>query len=245
MQRGIFAVLKPVGITSADATKRIRKVLTNGAGKNGRGKAKTPKLKVGHGGTLDRGASGVLVVAIGEDCKILQSFLRCDKCYECVGRLGEATDTYDKDGKVVQKAPWKHIEQSVVSEVLAKHFSGEIIQKPPVYSAIKYGGERASDLARKGIAFTPTPRKITIHSIALMEFKPPFFKLAVHCSSGTYVRSIIHDLGQCLGSAAHVRELCRTKQGPFTLNNALLEKCWTVEHIQIAIRKSSASSIIS
>ena len=242
MQRGIFAVLKPVGITSADATKRIKKVLTNGAGKSGRGKGKTPKLRVGHGGTLDKGASGVLVIAFGEDCKNLQSFLSCDKCYECVGKFGEATDTYDKDGEVVQEAPWKHIEKSVVSEVLVKHFSGEIIQKPPVYSAIKYGGERASDLARKGIAFTPMPRKITIHSIALMEFKPPFFKLAVNCSSGTYIRSIVHDLGQCLGSAAHVRQLCRTKQGPFTLSNALLEKRWTVENIQSAIEKFSTSS---
>jgi tRNA pseudouridine55 synthase len=243
MQRGIFAVLKPVGVTSADVTKRIKDVLTNGAGRRHQGAAKTPKLKVGHGGTLDRGATGVLVIALGRDCKNLTTFLNSDKCYECVGRLGVATDTYDKSGEVVQTTPWKHIERSAVSETLAEHFSGEIVQQPPVYSALKYRGRRLSDLARKGIIFTPTPRRVTIHSIALMEFEPPFFKLAVQCSSGTYIRSIVHDLGQCLGSTAHVTELCRTKHGPFTLSDVLSENHWTLDNIHSAIKYSESTII--
>lgn len=239
MQRGVFAVVKPVGITSAGVTNRIKTIIREKTRKSEQG---FHKLKVGHGGTLDKGASGVLVVAIGEDCKKLATFLKSDKYYECVGKLGEARDSYDMDGRIVQESDWKHIALSDVSKVISDHFCGEITQTPPIYSALKYGGKRASDLARKGIVFTPTPRKVTVHSITLLEFQPPFFKTAVHCSSGTYIRSIVHDLGQHLGSAAYVRELCRTKQGPFTLNHALAEKDWTFDNIFRAIENFNFSA---
>lgn len=234
MNRGLFAVVKPVGITSAAVTNRIKTVLTR---KNKLGSP--PRVKVGHGGTLDKAASGVLVIAVGQDCKKLETFLKCDKYYECVGKLGEATDSYDLSGRIVETADWKHIEEPDMSKMLGDHFCGEIVQVPPSYSAIKYGGKRASDLAREGIAFNLSPRKVTVHSITLIEFQPPFFKLRIHCSSGTYIRTIIHDLGKHLGSAAYVRELCRMRQGLFTLNHALPEENWTFDDIQRSIEKSS------
>lgn len=234
MNRGIFAVLKPVGITSAGVTNRIKRIITS------KSELGSPhKVKVGHGGTLDKDASGVLVIAIGQDCKKLLHYLKCDKCYECVGKLGEATDSFDVSGQIVEEADWKHIELSDISKALRDHFCGEIVQLPPTYSAIKHGGKRVSDMAREGITVTLSPRKVAVHSISLMDFQPPFFKIHVHCSSGTYIRTIVHDLGKRLGSAAYVRELCRTKQGPFTLKHALPEKDWTFDGIQKSIEISS------
>lgn len=239
MKRGIFAVVKPVGITSAAVINRIKTVLLDEAGKSG--PRTNIQLKVGHGGTLDRAASGVLVVAIGNDCKQLCKFLTSDKSYECVGKLGEATDTWDMDidSTVVQKAPWKHIQQAHISDVLQNHFLGEIYQIPPKYSALKLNGRRASDLAREGIDFTLQPRRITVHSIQLIKFQPPYFTLTVHCTSGTYIRSIVHELGQHLGSTACVNKLCRTRQGVFTLNHALHLQDWTYEKIKNSIENSS------
>ena len=237
-RRGIFAVVKPVGITSAGVTSRIKALLVEEARKSDP-VARKLEVKVGHGGTLDRGATGVLVVAIGEDCKKLSTLLNsCDKCYECVGKLGEATDTWDKDGRVIKRAAWEHIKESQISRILTDYFTGEIFQTPPIYSALKYRGKRLSDWAEEGIIVTPKARKITIHSIRLISFQPPFFKITVSCSSGTYIRGIVHELGRNLESAAHVTELCRTKQGSFSLNNALAEHDWTFNNINRLIKFS-------
>ena len=238
MQGGIFAVVKPVGITSAKVTNRIKAVLREVARKRSPEVA-GERIKVGHGGTLDSEASGVLVIGVGEGCKQLESFLSCDKCYECVGKLGEATDTFDSDGSLVEAAPWDHVTESDLSEALRERFSGTISQTPPVYSAIKHEGKRLSDLARKGVVFSPAPREVTVHSIGLMKFQPPYFKISIHCSSGTYVRSIVHDLGQSVGSAAYVSELCRTRQGQFTLSDALPESEWTYDSICRLVAKDS------
>ena len=240
MQRGMFAVVKPAGITSAGVINKIKTVLRKGVQKSGAnvaGKQGSPRIKVGHGGTLDKRATGVFVIGLGEDCKKLDTFLRSDKCYECVGELGKATDSYDMDGTVVQEASWNHVAPSDMTDALASHFCGEISQTPPTFSALKYRGKRSSDLARKGIIITHQPRLVTVYSITLTYCQLPLFKLAVHCSSGTYIRSIVHDLGQRLGSAAHVRELCRTRQGPLSLDSALSEKDWTFENIQRSIEK--------
>ena len=234
MKRGIFAVAKPVGITSAQITNRIKAVLlkealraTPEAGK----RRSFPKIKVGHGGTLDRGASGVLVIGVGEDCRRLSAFLGSDKHYECSGKLGEATDTFDMDGKVVQETEWKHITATDLSDSLGAKFTGKISQTPPVYSALKHKGKRSSDLARKGVVIAPPQREVTVYSAKVIEFQPPYFTVSVHCSSGTYIRSIVHDLGQSVGSSAHVSKLCRTKQGPFGLSQALPEREWTYGNI--------------
>ena len=224
--RGIFAVVKPVGLTSAAVTNRIKAVLRNRAG---------IQIKVGHGGTLDKSARGVLVIGLGKDCKQLTKALDENKYYECVGELGIATDSYDAEGEVVQRAPWHHVRRSDLEGVLTAHFTGEITQSPPTYSALKWKGTRLSDLARRGVYITPKPRQVIIHSISLLDFQPPLFTISVTCSSGTYIRSIVHDIGQHLGSVAHVKALCRTRQGDFTLEHALEEKEWTYENIQDAI----------
>lgn len=240
MYRGTFAVLKPVGITSAEATNRIKAVIVDGVRENYPATTRNQRqVKVGHGGTLDKRASGVLVVGIGDDCRKLTAFLKSEKWYECVGKLGEATDSRDGDGKVVEKVPWEHIKESDISKALIDNFTGEVCQIPPAYSAIKCGGKRSSDLARRGVVFTPPSRKITVYDIKLMKFQPPFFKIYVHCSSGTYIRSIVHDLGHCLKSAAHVTELCRTRQGAYSLDTALPRHNWTFENIRRFIQNTS------
>ena len=231
-------MLKPAGVTSADVTNRLKAVIVEGARKKCPG-VTIKQIKVGHGGTLDKAASGVLVVGVGEDCKKLSTFLKSEKLYECVGKLGEATDTRDVEGKVVEKASWEHVKEADIVKALKEHFCGEISQIPPVYSALKRGRKRASDLAREGVVFIPAPRKVTIYSIKLMKFQPPFFKISVHCSSGTYIRSIVHDLGQHLDTAAHVTELCRTRQASFSLDSALSEHDWTFQNILRFIESTS------
>lgn len=226
--RGIFAVVKPVGLTSAAVTIRIKTVLTNRTGF---------PVKVGHGGTLDKSARGVLVIGLGKDCKKLTKAIGEDKSYECTGELGTATDSYDAEGKVVHWASWQHVRRSDLEKVLTTHFSGVITQTPPTYSALKWKGKRLSDLARRGVLIAAKPRQVTIHSISLLDFQPPLFTISVTSSSGTYIRSIVHDIGQRLASAAYVKALCRTRQGSFTLEHALEEKEWTYENIQDAIER--------
>ena len=234
-------MVKPAGITSATVTNRIKAILLKQAIKvlPEAGRKRNPRVKVGHGGTLDKGASGVLVIGVGEDCKRLSAFLGSDKCYECVGKLGEATDTWDMDGRLIEEAQWEHVTAADLSETLRDRLSGKISQALPLYSALKHKGKRSSDLARKGIIFSPAQREVTVYSTSLMEFHPPYFKISVHCSSGTYIRSIVHDLGQSVGSAAYVSELCRTKQGPFTLDHALPESEWSYSNICKAIEKAN------
>ena len=235
MHRGIFAVVKPVGITSAAVTNRIKAVLEREALERSPDAARrrdVRRIKVGHGGTLDKGASGVLVIGLGEDCKKLSHFLGSDKHYDCIGKLGVATDTYDSSGKIVREATWDHVTEAHLSQALKERFSGNIVQTPPVYSAIKHRGNRSSDLARRGIVFAPSAREVTVYSARLVKFQSPYFEMSIHCSSGTYIRSIVHDLGEFVGSVACVSELCRTKQGQFSLNHALPETQWTYSNIR-------------
>ena len=232
ISRGIFAVYKPAGVTSAAVTNRIKRILLQQSDHKG-------KLKVGHGGTLDRQAEGVLVIGIGEDCKKLQQFLHGEKSYESVGELGKATDTLDNDNSsIVEEKAYDHIMRDDLERVV-ESFRGEMIQTPPVYSALKLDGRRLSDWAREGIIIPPKPRHISIHSISLVEFYPPHFKIRVCCSAGTYIRSLIHEVGLELGTVAHTVHLCRTGQGPFTLKNALQESQWNVKDIQGAIQTTT------
>ena len=208
MIRGVFSVYKPRGLTSADVTNRIKKILIDGVAMGDRRKAP----KVGHGGTLDRSAEGVLVIGIGEDCKRLVRFLVGSKWYEVTGEFGKATDTYDSEGVVTSSKPFNHIVPHNLQAIL-RSFEGQILQTPPRYSALKKNGRRLSDLARQGTLVDVEPRPVVIHSIALQSLVLPHFTLRVHCSSGTYIRSLVHDIGMKAGSVAHVRELCRTRQG--------------------------------
>ena len=202
-------------------------------------------LKVGHGGTLDKSAEGVLVIGIGEDCKKLTTFLHnVDKGYTVTGKLGVATDTLDGSGKVTEEKPWDHVTKQDVEKVLAD-FRGEVTQVPPLYSALKFAGKRFSDRAREASAqgevceATPEPRKVTIHSLTLTDFNAPHFTIEVLCGSGTYMRSLVRDIGTKLGTVAHTEHLCRTQHGPFSLDDALPQSKWTVADIETAIGRTS------
>ena len=206
----------------------------------------SPWLKVGHGGTLDKSAEGVLVVGIGDDCKKLSTYLHSvDKSYTVTGRLGIATDTLDGSGEVTEERSCDHVMKEDLAKTLVD-FEGEISQVPPLYSALKHGGKRFSDRAREAAGqgascdITPEPRQVTIHSIRLTEFNSPHFTIEVSCGSGTYMRSLIRDIGSKLGTVAHTEHLVRTQHGPFCLEDALPESKWTLSDISSAIERCSS-----
>lgn len=186
------------------------------------------------------------MVGIGEDCKKLSTFLHnVNKGYTVTGKLGVATDTLDGTGDVTEEKPWEHITRQDLEKVLVD-FHGEVTQVPPLYSALKVGGKRLSDRAREASAqgkacdVAPQPRQVTIHSISLTEFNPPHFTVKVLCGSGTYMRSLVRDIGTKLGTVAHMEHLHRTQHGPFSLDDALCKSKWTVSDIQSAIDNSSS-----
>lgn len=234
--RGIIPIYKPSGITSFEVCDAIRSILLGASGISSLPPNKAPKtkskskLKVGHGGTLDKAAEGVLVVGVGEDCKHLSSFLTGSKEYSAIGILGKATTTYDATGSETKTATYDHVTQDSLERVV-RSFEGETLQTPPVYSALKIGGQRASDLARKGQAVDMSckSRPISIYQIKLQMFSPPEFSIVLSCSAGTYVRSLIYDIGIASKTVACTKSLCRTKQGPFTLGEALKQDNWTID----------------
>lgn len=259
--RGIFAVWKPLDWLSNAATMKVRATLLGGRSKipldaipEGKRTDFTISkqkcwVKVGHGGTLDKFSEGVLVIGVGRDCKRLTDFLLgTDKEYCLTCELGRMTDTLDPEGVVVREEPWQHIKLNDLEHVL-NDFRGTISQVPPAFSAKKIEGKRYSDLAFKSrvtgasdSALTPKAKEVTIKSIELLDFNPPYFSLSVCCSSGTYMRSLARDIGMKLGSVCYVTTLERTRQGEFSRANALLEQDWTVERIYQAIQHSKRNS---
>ncbi|XP_043373914.1 probable tRNA pseudouridine synthase 1 isoform X2 [Dermochelys coriacea] len=211
---GLFAVYKPKGPTSANVLNQLKEKLLAEAGiqKCAR-KRKKQILKIGHGGTLDSAAAGVLVVGIGKGTKMLSNILAGSKKYMAIGELGKATDTLDATGKVTEEKPYDQITKEDLERVLKK-FTGDIMQVPPLYSALKRDGQRLSSLMKKGEAVEAKPaRPVTVYSLSLQNFQPPLFTLE-------------------LSSCANVQELTRTKQGPFTLEeHALHEDKWTIDEI--------------
>ncbi|XP_072229557.1 pseudouridylate synthase TRUB1 [Leuresthes tenuis] len=231
---GLFAIYKKKGPTSADVLNTFKEALLKEAGvqtPNCR-KRKKQWLKMGHGGTLDSAASGVLVVGVGNGTKMLSTMLTGSKKYVAVAELGKATDTLDATGIVILEKDFGHITRLDIEEKL-KSFTGDIMQVPPLYSALKKQGQRLSVLLKRGHTVEAKPaRPVTVYSLTLQEFKPPLFTLDIECGGGFYVRSLVDDLGKALSSCAHVKELSRTKQGPFTLQDHVLhEHKWTLEHI--------------
>jgi tRNA pseudouridine55 synthase len=202
---GVLVVDKPVGLTSHDVVQIIRK------GTNIR--------RAGHTGTLDPRASGVLVILIGPAVRLSEYVSASDKRYQSIIRLGTTTDTYDADGHVTSSAPVTITETQF--ENTLKQFIGEIEQVPPPYSAIKVKGKKAYEMAREGEEVDLQPRKIQVYNLELLEWAPPEAVIDVYCSSGTYVRSLAHDLGTNLGCGAYLVGLRRTKSGRFTLRDAV------------------------
>jgi tRNA pseudouridine55 synthase len=203
---GVLVVDKPVGLTSHDVVQIVRK------GTNIR--------RAGHTGTLDPRASGVLVILIGPAVRLSEYVSASDKRYQAVIRLGATTDTYDADGKIISTASLDRLTEEQFENTLDT-FVGEIEQVPPPYSAVKVKGKKAYEMAREGEDVELAPRRINVYSLELLEWAPPEAVIDVYCSSGTYVRSLAHDLGEKLGCGAHLIGLRRTKSGRFTLRDAV------------------------
>ena len=203
---GILVVDKPVGLTSHDVVDIIRR------GTNIR--------RAGHTGTLDPRASGVLVVLIGPAVRLSEFVSASDKRYQAILRLGSSTDTYDAEGRFTQPtAAPVNVTEEQFNEVLQR-FIGEIEQTPPAYSAVKVHGRKAYEMAREGEEVELAPRKINVYHLEVLEWAPPEVVIDVHCSSGTYVRSLANDVGTALGCGAYLVGLRRTKSGRFTLRDA-------------------------
>jgi tRNA pseudouridine55 synthase len=200
---GLLLINKKPGITSFGTLREIKRALDTG--------------KVGHTGTLDKFASGLLLVLTGKDLKLTQWFSHCDKQYTGRIRFGIETDTLDPEGSVIAEAepPSREKVEQALSE-----FSGVIMQSPPAYSAIHINGKRASELARSGLMPEMKKREVTIHKIELRNWDPPFADIFVHCSSGTYIRSLARDIALAAGSRAHLCSLLRTQIADFNLEDA-------------------------
>ncbi|XP_076419501.1 pseudouridylate synthase TRUB1 isoform X2 [Peromyscus maniculatus bairdii] len=181
------------------------------------------------------------VVGIGRGTKMLSSMLSGSKRYIAIGELGKATDTLDATGKVTDEKPYDKITHEDIEGVLQK-FTGNIMQVPPLYSALKKDGQRLSTLMKRGEAVEARPaRLVTVYSISLQRFQPPLFTLDVECGGGFYIRSLVSDIGRELSSCANVLELTRTKQGPFTLGeHALPEDRWTIDDIARSLEHCSS-----
>jgi tRNA pseudouridine55 synthase len=205
---GVLVVDKPPGLTSAQVVSRVKRAL----------RAK----RVGHTGTLDPLATGVLPLCLGDATKLAGYLLADDKTYEAEFVLGVETDTLDADGEVMGERPQAAaaITEDALRAKLAA-LSGEIEQVPPMYSALKQGGTRLHELARAGRTVFRPPRRVTVHRFELLAFEPPRARVLIACSKGTYVRSLARDLGEALGCGAHVSSLRRVQAGPFDISMAI------------------------
>lgn len=221
---GIAVVYKEKGYTSHDVVSVMRKILG------------TPKI--GHTGTLDPNAEGVLPICVGKSTKVADMLTLSDKEYVASCRLGIETDTYDIWGSVVSE---KTVD--VTRERLEKVISGyigEIMQTPPMYSALKVDGRKLCDLARRGIEVERSPRKIVIYECELLSFDGNEFEIRVKCSKGTYIRSLCHDIGASLGCGACMTALVRTKSSFFSAEQAL-----TLDQIKSEVEKRGATSVLT
>ncbi len=199
----VLVVDKPIGITSFDVVRKVRRAAHT--------------RQVGHGGTLDPLASGVLPICLGEATKLAQFLLDADKAYEVTIRLGIETDTDDADGAVTGEADATAVTEAAVTAALER-FRGPQQQVPPIYSALKRDGRPLYAYARAGAPVTAAPRAVVVHAFDLIRFGgPDEVVLAIRCSKGTYVRALARDLGRVLGVGAHVAALRRTRSGPFAL----------------------------
>jgi tRNA pseudouridine55 synthase len=197
---GILLLDKPLGLSSNGALQRVKRLYR--------------AAKAGHTGSLDPLATGLLPVCLGSATKISAFLLDADKRYRVRIRLGEVTTTADAEGEVIRTAPTDGVDQAGVTEAL-KRFVGTISQLPPMYSAVKHQGERLYKLARQGLEVERQPREVTVFSIEMVELALPEVEVDVHCSKGTYVRTLAEDLGEVLGCGGHVIGLRRTGVGPF------------------------------
>lgn len=218
----ILYVDKPYGWTSFDAVKRIRGALLRRLG--------IKKLKVGHAGTLDPLASGVMIVTTGRATKQIEQLQAGVKEYIAEIALGATTPSFDLETEIDATYPTEHITRQLVEEVLVR-FHGTIEQVPPAFSAVKIDGRRAYDMARKGREVNLKPKTLVIDEIELMDFSPEKITVRVVCSKGTYIRALARDIGEALGSGAHLTALRRTRVGDVGIDD-----CLTVDMVAELIR---------
>ena len=197
---GILLLDKPVGITSNAALQEVKRLFY--------------AAKAGHTGNLDPLASGMLPICLGEATKLSAFLLDADKVYTGTCKLGVRTSSADAEGEIIETREVPQLNEAQVEEVLAR-FRGEIEQIPPMHSAIKQNGQPLYKLARQGIEVERQPRKVTIHKLELIRLDGDEIELYVHCSKGTYIRTLVEDIGELLGCGAHLSQLRRTRVGPF------------------------------
>jgi tRNA pseudouridine55 synthase len=209
---GILLIDKPSGWTSFDVVNFVRRMVASTEN------LKTKSVKVGHTGTLDPLATGLLVVLIGNYTKRASEMTKLDKTYGVSLLLGSTSITGDREGVITKQSDYR----PSLSEVKAalQCFTGEILQKPPIYSAVKVNGQRAYKLARAGEAVEIEPRKVIVNSLQLKEYSYPLVRLKADVSSGTYIRSLVGDIGQNLGTGAYMSDLRRTRVGQFFIKDA-------------------------
>lgn len=215
---GFLNIYKPTGMTSHDVVSVLRRI--------------TKIKQIGHTGTLDPFAEGVLPVCIGKATRLIE-YLDDDKAYGGRIKLGESTTTYDTEGEIVNKSD-KKPDLSEIEDVI-KNFRGEIIQYPPMYSAIKVRGKKLYEYARKGEEVEVQPRKVCISKLEIINYNKDLreLELYIECSKGTYIRSIANDIGEALGSYGHLNRLIRVKAGKFVLGNAIkLEDIKKIEDVE-------------
>ena len=203
---GIFNINKSTGMTSHDVVAKIRRLLK--------------QKRVGHAGTLDPAAGGVLPICVGQATRVAEYLSESGKAYQADVVFGVATDTYDTEGAVTATGSTADLALASIEETL-EHFLGPQMQVPPRYSAIKIHGQPAYKRARAGEEITLEPRPIVIYSLEVIDWIPPRLTLAIECSKGTYIRSLAHDLGMQLGCYAYLDALVRTRSGPFTLSESI------------------------
>jgi tRNA pseudouridine55 synthase len=203
---GLLNIDKPGGCTSHDVVAHLRRLLQIS--------------RVGHAGTLDPQATGVLLIGLGQGTKLVQFLHEWPKSYRATLKLGKRTDTYDAAGTVVEVRPVGNLDADRVEATLL-HFRGSITQTPPMYSALKRRGQRLYELARQGLDVAREPRRVQISRLALLDLTADMMRLEVECSSGTYIRVLADDIGTHLGCGAHLTALVRTAVGPFALEDAL------------------------
>lgn len=221
----VIPIYKPYTWTSFQVVSRIRYQLSRKYG--------IKRFKVGHAGTLDPLATGVLLLCTGKATKKIEELQSHTKEYEAEIMLGATTPSYDMEHPVDATYPYEHITEEAVREVL-KTFVGDIAQRPPLFSACKVDGKRAYDLARKGSDMELAPKQIRIDSIELLECELPKIKIRVVCGKGTYIRSLARDIGEALGSGAYLTALARTRIGEYKL-----EDCIKPEAFQEWLEKNS------
>lgn len=202
---GVINIIKNTGMTSFDVVARVRKI--------------TKEKKVGHTGTLDPEASGVLPICLGKATKIIDYMMENEKAYRVSFKLGIVTDTYDLEGKIIREKDASNVGKEEIIRVIS-NFIGNIKQVPPMYSALKQNGVKLYELARKGIEVKREARDITIYKIENIDIQDEIC-MDVYCSKGTYIRSLCFDIGEELGVGATMTKLCRIKNGNFTLENGL------------------------